>query len=286
MVVPLVRLAQIDGFKTGQIMATQYLVATVALSIGCLLFSRVSIGWKDTLKLLGVGVVSSGVSFCYFQALERISPAMSLTLLFQFVWMGLVVQAVRTRTVPRLSTVITVLLVVVGAVLATGFLDEGFTSGGLDLVGVLFGFLSAVCYTAYLVLNSHVATHKPALNRGMFVALGSMIVSFSITPQYFAEPLIVINPLLSLGLGLAGTLVPIVLTAWSAPKLPSGLMTVMASSELPSGVLCAAVFLGEPVSLTIGIGVAIVLFGIVASEMETLRSLRNRGKAGFTSRRE
>ena len=276
LVVPLIKTAQYEGFSTGQIMVTQYAVASAVLLVACLLFSRIKVGLKDALKLLGLGVVSASVSFFYYQSLMLLTPAMSLTLLFQFVWMGMVVQAVRTRTLPKPVTAITVLLVAVGAVLATGILDEGVTLESLNALGILYGFLSAVSYTAFLVLSGHLATSLPAINRSLFITLGSVVSSFAITPQYFAEPMVVIDPLLSLGIGVVGFCIPVFLIALSAPKLPTGLTTVMASSELPSGVVSAAIFLSEPVSLTIGVGVVVVLLGIIASEMETLRMLRQK----------
>ncbi|MDR1357842.1 MAG: DMT family transporter [Coriobacteriales bacterium] len=279
-VVPMVRTAQSAGFVTGEIMVTQYILSAATLGVVCLLFSRRKVGLKDSLKLLGVGVTAACVSFCYYQSLALLSPATSLTLLFQFVWMGMVVQAVRTRTWPRPVAVFTALFVVFGAVLATGLFDEGVSAEGLDPLGVIFGLLSAAFYTGFIVLTSRVATSLPAVNRSLFSALGSLIVSFAIMPTYFARPLIALDPLLSMALGMVGICLPIFLIAVSSPKLPTSLATVMASSELPSGVICAAIFLGEPVSFSVGLGVVIILAGIVVSELESLRHNARKSKNG------
>ena len=282
-VVPLVRTAQNAHYNTGDIMVSQYLVAAVALSIVCLLFSRRKVGLKDALKLLGMGVVAASVSFFYYQSLLLVSPATSLTLLFQFVWMGMVFEAIRTKTLPRITAVLAVSLVVIGAVLATGMLDEGVALESLHPLGILFGLLSAVSYTAFLMLSSRVATSLPALNRTMFTAIGSFVIALAIAPTYFEHALLVIDPLLSIALGLAGICIPVYLIAVSAPKLPAGLATVMASSELPSGVICASIFLGETVSLIMGLGVVIVLVGILLSELESMRSLRKAQKKSLPS---
>lgn len=283
-VVPFVRTAQNAGFNTGEIMVTQYLVATVALCLICLAFFRRKVARKDALKLMGVGVAAAAVSFFYYHSLERLSPATSLTLLFQFVWMGLVVEAVRTRTLPRKETILTVVLVVLGAVMATGILDEGVVAESLDPIGIVCGMLSAASYTAFLVLSSRTATALPAVNRAMFTTIGSLVIAFAIAPDYFSRPLLFIDPLIGLGQGIVGICLPVLLIAISAPKLPASLTTVMASSELPSGVVCAAIFLGESVTLTVGIGVIIVLAGIVLSELESLRShLRAKKRSGEDS---
>ena len=272
-VVPLVKTAQLEAFSTGQIMVTQYIVAVITLCLTCLLFSRTKVSLKNALQLMGLGIIGAGVSFCYYHALELLAPAMALTLLFQFVWMGMVVQAVSTKTRPQTSALLAVLLVVVGAVLATGILDENISLQNLDLTGILFGFMSALCYTAFLALSGRIALQLPAVNRSMFTTLGSLIISFVITPRYFSESMLTLDLPVSIGLGLLGICLPVFLIAVSSPKLPTGLTTVMASSELPSGVICAALFLGEAVSFAIGLGVAIVLLGIVLSESETLRLL-------------
>ena len=272
--VPLVRTAQFKGFVTGQIMVTQYLVAAIALALLCLLFSRKKVAFKDVFKLIGVGVTAAGVSFFYYQSLALLLPATSLTLLFQFVWMGMVFQAISTKVLPKLASFLVVLLVLFGAVLATGIMDEGVTLESLDPLGILWGFLSAVCYTAFLVLSGNTSSKVPTLNRTLFITLGSLAISLVISHQYLtSEMLVVADPFVGLTLGIAGICLPVYLIALSSPKLPPALTTIMASSELPSGVIFAAIFIGEPVTLTIGIGVIIVLVGIVASEWETLRRL-------------
>ncbi len=276
---PLVRISHDLDYSTLEIMVTQYLMAASALTLICLVFSRRRLRLKDVVQLMGMGCIAASVSFCYYTSLEHLHPATSLTLLFQFVWMGMVVQAVRTRSLPRVATLLTVLLVVVGAVLATGLLDEDIGWESLNAIGVLFGLLSAVCYTAFLTLSSRVGTHLPAVNRTMITSSGSFILAFTITPTYFAHPVIFIDPVLAAALGLVGISLPVLLIAISAPKLPTGLTTVMASSELPSGVVCAALFLGEEVSLSVGAGVVIVLVGIVLSELESLRTTRKQANS-------
>jgi drug/metabolite transporter (DMT)-like permease len=82
--------------------------------------------------------------------------------------------------------------------------------------------------------------------------------------------------MMGLALGLIGICTPVILIALSAPKLPTSLTTIMASSELPSGVICAMIFMGDPISLPVGFGVVLVLVGIVVSEADSLRKLFNR----------
>jgi drug/metabolite transporter (DMT)-like permease len=277
-VVPLVRAAYGAGFSTVEVMATQYLLAALLLSSIVALFSRRRIKLLDVVKLLGVGAVAAGVSFSYFQALSLLPSATALTLLFQFVWMGMLVQALRERHLPRLGAFGAMLLVMVGALGATGVVEEGFSPASLPPAGLFFGMLSALFYTAFLVLSSKVATTLPAVNRTMITAVGSLLLTFLLDPGALlatglsAQSMLVSSLPLSLALGLIGICLPVFLIALSAPKLPSGLTTVMASSELPSGVLCAVLFCGDPLPLSVGMGIIIVIGGIVLSEWESLRA--------------
>jgi drug/metabolite transporter (DMT)-like permease len=166
----------------------------------------------------------------------------------------------------------------VGAVLATGLAQSGFSPATLNPLGIAFGLLSAVFYTAFLVLSSRVATSQPAVNRTLFTAIGSLAATMLLlNPALLLDigttglPLLAANVPLALALGLTGICLPVFLISLSSPKLPSGLTTVMASSELPSGVICAVLFLGDPLPLSVGLGVVIVIVGIVLSELDSLR---------------
>jgi threonine/homoserine efflux transporter RhtA len=155
-VVPIVSTAHGLGYSSPQLMVTQYLVSSAMLALVVLLFYKKhwqSIVLKDVAKLLGVGVIASGVSFCYFVALQTLPPATALTLLFQFVWIGVVFQIIRERKAPKLFTIISVVLVMIGAVFATGLTDSRDALTNLDPVGVMFGLASALFYAIFLMLS-------------------------------------------------------------------------------------------------------------------------------------
>lgn len=279
LLLPIVRTAYDHGFSTPDVMLTQYLVAVIVMGFTCLFFSRHKVSLKDALKLIIMGFSAAGISFFYYHSLRLLSPAASLTLLFQFVWMGLVVQAIRTRKFPKPNALLAVALIIIGAVFATGMLDERITADAIDPLGVVFGLLSAVCYTTFLTLSSFTATSVPAFNRTLFSVTGGLIVASVIAmPAYLDAPMITLDPVLGIALGLIGSCVPTFLISISSPKLPTGLTTIMASSELPAGVLCAALFLGESITLAMGIGVVVVLLGIVVSELDTVLGLVRKTK--------
>jgi drug/metabolite transporter (DMT)-like permease len=271
--IPLARSAFSAGFEPAQITVAQYLVSATLMGSIVAIASRRKMPIKTIIKLLGVGVLAAGVSVFYYRALELLPSAPAVTLLFQFVWMGVAVQAIRERKLPEPITIIAVVVIMLGTVLATGFFEVGSEALALHPLGILFGLLSAAFYTAFLVASAQVATNLPAANRSFVTAIGSFLVALIICPTFFSSNAIPDIGWVGIGLGLA-TMVPVFLIAYSAPHLPNGLTTIMAASELPSGIVCAVLLSGDIVSPGIAIGVVIVLAGIVLSEFKTILALR------------
>jgi drug/metabolite transporter (DMT)-like permease len=269
--VPLVHIAHSLGYSTAQIMVTQYAVGLVALGLAVALFSRRRVPLKQVFQLAGVGAVAAGVSFGYYHALALLPSAAAVTLLFQFVWMGVVLQAIIERKLPDRLTVLSVLVILFGTVLAAGLLDWKDTP--LDPLGIFYGLLSALFYTAFLYLSGKVATGLPTLNRTLFTTTGSLVASCLLIPGLVIGGSTFQGPTwLSIPLALVGIVAPVLLIQKGAPGLPSGVTTIMASSELPSGILMGVLFINDPLGILEVIGVIIVLGGIVLSQLDELRA--------------
>ena len=70
--------------------------------------------------------------------------------------------------------------------------------------------------------------------------------------------------------GACGLLSPVVLFGSGTPHRPTGLSTIMASSERPCGILISVCVLGEPVSTLQAGGVVVILAGVVGSQLPNL----------------
>jgi drug/metabolite transporter (DMT)-like permease len=271
--IPLVRIAHSMGYDSTQIMVFQYLVGAFALGLVVSLFSRRRVSLKQVLQLGGVGIIAAGVSFGYYHALALLSSAAALTLLFQFVWMGVLLQALLDRRLPDRMTVLSVVLVLGGTILAAGILE--WDDHPLNLLGIFYGLLSAVFYTAFLYFSGRVATSLPTVNRTLFTSVGSLITAFFLAPTFVTSGAILRDfTWLVIPLALIGIVLPIFLIQKGAAKLPSSVTTIMASSELPSGILMGALFVGDVITAPEILGVAIILGGIVLSQLDSLRAHR------------
>jgi drug/metabolite transporter (DMT)-like permease len=272
--VPLVRVAHSMGYGSSQLMVLQYLIATLVLGAFVLVFSRRAVPLKQMFQLLGLGVVAAGVSFGYYRALALLSSAAAVTLLFQVVWMGVALQAIMERRLPGRFTVLAVVLVLGGTFLAAGIFKGDTMS--LSAPGIFYGLLSAVFYTAFLHLSGRVATELPTANRTLFATIGSLLASVCLAPTFITSGAILWDfTWVAVPLALLGIIAPIVLIQKAAPQLPGGVTTIMASSELPSGILMGALFVGDPLGLPEIAGVAVILAGIVLSQLDSLRAWRH-----------
>jgi len=271
--VPLVRSAFLGGFTTMELLIAQYLFAAVFLGVVVLLFSRRKMSGKALLQLLGLGAIAVCVSFNYYHALELLPAATAVTLLFQFVWIGVVFQAVIDRRLPSTMTFLSVAIVMVGTLFAAGVFEQ--QEAQLNALGIVYGLLSAVFYAAFLLLSGKVAVELPTFNRTFITTLGSLLVALAISPGFFFDGALGRGlAIFALPLALFGIAAPILLIQKGAPHLPGGVITIMASSELPSGVLMAAVFLHDRISALVIFGVALILAGIVLSQFDELRAFR------------
>lgn len=238
----------------------------------------VELSTRAKLQLICIGLLSCTTSLTYALSLTTLPASFSIMLLFQFVWIGVVIEVITTRRLPHVFSLMATGIVLVGTVFASGLLT---TSGAThDLFGVGMGLLSALSYSLFMFFSSKVQTCLPAIQRGLFVGLGALCGACIITPNYFElAPLTHGFLPYAIGLGMSGILIPVILYAYGAPHLSTTVVTILASGELPVSVLLCFIVLGEPLTFYKVIGMVAILVGVVVGQIPALRSLRAAQKA-------
>lgn len=269
-IVPIVKIASAQGVRVLDTLPSLYLLAFAASAIYTLVRRVPLESPKQLLKFASLGIFTAGCSLCYYHSLTLLPSAVSLTLLFQFVWVGVIIETVVDRRLPSRSTIIAVVIVLVGTVFAAGVLDASFAS--LDPLGLVLGLGSALFYALFLFTSGRVGVQSPVALRTTMLCLGGFITTLVFNPGYFASSFLLAEtwPYATV-LAALGVLVPVSLIAYASPKLSTGVTNIMASSELPAGIICAWAILGETPSVLTLIGVAIVLAGIVYNQLPNLR---------------
>ena len=129
-----------------------------------------------------------------------------------------------------------------------------------------------------MFLSGRIGNDLPPMERGLVVCLGACILGFAVCPDYFASGALQ-DGIWKYGLvlGAFGLLVPVVLFGIGTPHLSPGLSTIMASSELPCGIAVSMLVLAEPVDALQIAGIAVIMAGVVVSQLPNLLPTREGG---------
>lgn len=267
-IVPVVKAACAAGFTVEGLLPSNYLAALL-LSACVVALRRPKLPAKrGFLQLALLGVLTSCTSACYYRAVALLPSAAALTLLFQYVWVGVLIDCAVTKKPPALWTSIAIAVVLCGTALAAGVFEGSLAA--LDPLGVVCGLGSAVFYALFLFFAGRIQATAPTAVRTMMVGLGGFLVLSAMNPGYFTTYLLDVSAWpWAVALAFLGILVPVGLIGVAGPHLSVGTVNVMASSELPVGVLTAWLFMADAPSPLALAGVVLVLAGILIAQKDT-----------------
>lgn len=277
-IVPAVKSAIAVDVHPADFLPLQYVVALAA----CLVFALVRkvrfASPKECAKMALLGVFTGLTSICYYTSVSLLPSAAALTLLFQYVWVSVLIECVVERRLPTRSTMVAVVIVLVGTLFAAGVFEGEL--GKLDPLGVALGAGSAVFYALFLYLSGRIGTGQPAALRAAMLPIGGLIVTSLANPACYATALFDANVWpYAVGMSILGVILPTTLINYASPYLSTGMVSVMASSELPVGIIAAWALVSDtPTPLTL-FGALLVLAGIVFKQLPAILADRNRQSA-------
>jgi drug/metabolite transporter (DMT)-like permease len=230
--------------------------------------------WKINIRnirdLLFLGIIFGLVPIFLNLSLELLPASLAIVFLFQFTWMGMLLESVKKKQFPQKNQVVALCLIMVGTIFAAGL-----SVNSLHLLngrGVLYGLLAACSYTIVLYGASYVAIDENPLIRSSWVMLGQAAMVFLVFPPSFVwtHSVETDNSIYIYGivLGLLGTIIPPLLLMKASPYVGTGMTSILGSIELPVVVLGSYLVLGEVVHLWQWLGILFMLVGIIVSEMK------------------
>ena len=236
---------------------------------------RRRISWQGRLKLILMGLITSGTTTFYYLSLSFIPATIAITLLFQFTWIGLIFELVSTRKRPTNAALIAAGIIFIGTLFASGAIGEG-NLLSLSPIGVICGLLSALSCASFMFLSGKVEADLPVTQRGLWACMGYLCTGIALCPHYLSLD-IVGSGLASFGLllGPLGFFLPMILFGIGCKYLSPGLSAIMASSELPISILCSLFILHESLSAAQSVGILFILVGIVVAEIPGIRNRKN-----------
>lgn len=299
MLATFVKLAYQDGYTTSEVTTSQFILGLIGLLI--LNFIQTitskktlsSPGFGEVRNLLLAGTSLGCTSLFYYIAVQYINVSIAIVLLMQSVWFSVVVESFITKKLPNARKIISVLIVLLGTVLATDLINADIE---LDVKGIFWGLMAAGSYTLTMFSSNKIATHLPVLRKSIIMLAGGSVVVFLFL--IFAQ----IGPLYSESLksfylnftdnthhihtfrysilwkygfilALFGTIIPPILFNIGFPNAGLGLGSIVSSLELPVSVTMAFVMLGEKVVFIQWIGIVLILFAIVLMNLPSKKEL-------------
>ncbi|WP_018754618.1 EamA family transporter [Paenibacillus terrigena] len=251
------------GFTVPQILGGQYFFGWCILLILMLLFSRVKVQIKQVGALLLAGIPMSLTGLFYSVAVAQLPASLAVLLLFQFTWIGVILEAIWERKFPSRGKIISIIVLILGTVLAGGVLEQA--GGSYTPLGITMGLLSALTFAIYIFVSGKVATNVPVLSKSFIMVSGAVIVLFIVlTPSFLFDGSIAQGAwIYSVPQALLGSIIPVIFFAIGVPKVGPGLGTILGAAELPAAVIVSVLVLQEQVSGLQWTGILLIMVGIV-----------------------
>jgi len=264
----IVKLAYQQGFTVSEVIGSQYLFGFIFVLIPFLFMKKV-FSLKDVAFLCIAGITTSLTGLLYGKSLETIPASLAVILLFQFTWIGILIEAIANRRLPSISKLISILVLFLGTLLAGGVFSgpiEGYT-----LSGLIYGLLAAFSFALFIFVSGRIATQLHSLTRSFFMSLGALIFLFIIISPEF-----IVNGALGEGLwkygsllGFFGVLLPVLLFSIGTPKIGEGLATILGAAELPTAIIASVLILHEAVTWVQVMGIMVIIIGIAIPQINT-----------------
>jgi drug/metabolite transporter (DMT)-like permease len=271
-----VKLAYADGYTLGDVTGTQAFFGAILLwscyliqkKVGKKIYPKSTTHW---LKLVGAGVFTGLVSVFYYQCVKLVPASFAIILLMQFIWISILLELFIYKKKPTTKQLIAIIIILFGTVLASGFTEV--KANELNIEGIAYGMLAALCYAIFLMLNGKLGNDYPPLKKSALMITGACIFIFIVFPPSFLINGALAGSLLKWGIILAvfGTFIPPICFAAGIPKIGVTLSSILSSVELPVAVMMSSLILHEEVNLIRWIGVICMLSAVIIPNLENIK---------------
>lgn len=219
---------------------------------------------RDLWMFLGTGVCSIVFfNICYFTTIETMTMSAASVLLYTAPCMVMLMSVALFHEKLTRMKVLALIAAFAGCALASGILggDNGITAAGL-LIGLGSGF----GYALYSIFGRIAADryHPTTVTVYTFLIAAVCLLPFSSPMDIASAAADMQSILVMLGLGVMITLVPYVLYTWGLERMDPGKASVIAFAEPMVATALGILFFDEPLTLTAGLGILLMLVSVVA----------------------
>lgn len=222
-------------------------------------------------KIIIAGVSTGAVSVLYYKCVQLMPASIAIVLLMQFIWISAIINYIVYKQKPSIKLLIGIVGILASTILAAGLADTGIND--INVMGIVYGLLSATAYAIFITVNSKVGNDYPPLHKSALMLTGSCIFIFLLF-----QPVSLFISTIDLSiyeygtlLSLFGTVIPPLLFAYGMPKTGISLGSILSAVELPVAVAMSYFILYEPVSSFQWIGVIGILLLVIWINLQKRR---------------
>ncbi|KKK39846.1 multidrug DMT transporter permease [Mesobacillus campisalis] len=257
------------GYSLGQINIVQMLISAFLLW-SLTLIKRASfrgVNRKNVLPIMMTGCLIGLTSVFYYGSMQYLPASLAIILMFQFVWIGSLLEWAFSKVKPAPQTFLSIILILIGVFFASNIIHGDIQ--GLPVKGVILGILSAFTYAGFIFFSGKVAVNVDPLTRSSLMVTGSATLILVLFMRDIPTVLPLEANLLTtaLGVSLFGAVLPPLFYAVGAPLIPGGVANILTSVELPIAILSASLILSEIVTPLQWVGISIILIAIALNEL-------------------
>jgi drug/metabolite transporter (DMT)-like permease len=258
-----VKLAYAAGFSMIEVTGSQVLFGTLIIWLVTAFAKKTKISFRQAGKIMLAGIPMGLTGLLYYQSLQTLDASLAIIFLFQFIWIGSLIEWIVYKRRPSAGKVLSIVILLTGSILAAGLLVENIQS--VSLQGVVWGMLSAVTFSIFIFLSSIIGKQVPAIQKSALLSTGGMIVTFLLFPPVFLLDIPTLTGVFPYGLilGIFGVVLPPLLFSIGMPHVGPGLGTILTASELPVAIIMSALVLSEEIASLQWFGVVLILGGII-----------------------
>jgi drug/metabolite transporter (DMT)-like permease len=272
----IIKLAIYDGFTASEAVTSQYFTGFVLAALIFIVVNRSIPKFGGGITLLLAGLFTATTGTVYGQAVTYMPASIAVVMLFQFTWIGMLLDCIVSRRLPKRIEVISLILLFGGTIFAAGVI--GADISGIPWQGWAWGMASAVSFSLFVLINQKQVKGMDTATRLLFTSFFAAVAIF-----FFQSPEIVWNGTLfgsglwiyGLILGFFGIVIPIYLFSIAVPKVGTATASILSAAELPVAVTVSVLLLSESLSFLQVIGIIIILIGMT---LPTFLQRRKRNK--------
>ena len=251
------------GLDVNSLLFYRYGMATLLMLAYMLAVKKsIRITWKQFGLMTLLGVLFTGCSITLFEAYKYIPSGIATSILYVYPIMVALIMVLLGQF-PNWKTWISIFAGVAGAVLLS--LKGG--GGFIDWKGIALVVASGLCYTLFIVIVNQSKTVKalPNLTLTFYCFLIGSVMLFALSG--FGVKLHPVPDAVSwlnvLGLAILPTAIATITLAAATKAVGATKCSVLGILEPLTAIFIGTLVFGEPFTLNVAIGVALILFAIL-----------------------